>query len=130
MGIGIFNLAAMFKAKAELVKDNEFLKAEVADLETEVHELCDELVALDEQKRQLEEKIATIESKSRAIDAPVEVNFSLIKPVSIERMCNDGTTKTIIGYFLDNKYREMYFYINNDLHAELVVKFRAWMESK
>ena len=106
--------------KANLVKENEALKAEVNQL-----------------KKVIENVNNAIQSSEFSVD------FAEMNAFSIERFVNNNNPCTLIGYFIDepvvvdgkmmgsNKVlNQWYLYCTQERHSELVVQFNAYMKGK
>ena len=59
-----------------------------------------------------------------------EPDFNAINVFSIERNINESKPCTIVGYILDNKVCEWYWYCSKEQHHKLVTQFKAFKESK
>ena len=112
--------------KYDVIKENDELKAENADLKKRVENF--------------EKIIADINSK--LTEAKPVIDFDVMRVFSIERMANDNKPCTVIGYFINEPVvdegmaanrdvvHQWYLYCNDQRHAELTEQFLAWKAKK
>lgn len=101
-----------------------------------IHQLNEEIIALNEQKIYLEDIIRGLkEEQSKEMTKAAEafqfsLDFDKMDIFSIERVMDGHKAKTIVGHFVKGEVKEWVLYASAKEHNRLIAEFELWKEKR